>query len=324
MRRFIYKGIVYESNQPLSSHAQATLNGLKELGYSDSITSRGTILAYHGTSKANINSIMKSMTFKGHPWFALDEATAKRYAQTKGPNYIVMPVLLDPDAVSITGGYLTARAEGLTQKGWSSSNSIWHLKDAKENLDESDLTHQTPEHRKPRAPASDKFRTWRGYSNIPVVYHATPMDFREFDVTKSDLGAHFGTYEQAAKRIKNRNDDGGKVLAFFLNIRNPLRLKDEGSFHATAIAGQLLRKGIISKEEFKDISINGSYRSGNEPKYDAMVRQKIIASGYDGVVYKNTMEGSGDSYIVFDPKNIKSATDNNGEFNLDAGDFTQE
>lgn len=173
---------------------------------------------------------------------------------------------------------------------------------------------------KPRKPSTSSFKNWFGYSRIPLVYHATSQNFTIFDIDRSDLGAHFGTKEQAEYVLKHRLGGNGKVMPFWINLHNPLKLKDEGSFNASAIAGQLLRMKLISKELFKEIAIAG-YKE--DKKYNKIVRDILIKAGYDGAYYKNTNEGDANSYIVFDAKNIKSADSNSGEYS-ESPDFTQE
>lgn len=157
------------------------------------------------------------------------------------------------------------------------------------------------------------------YSRVKgVMYHATSADFDVFDTSKSDLGAHFGTQEQANQIAEGRLSYGNKppaIMPVYLNITNPLRLKDDGSFHSEYIADQLVRKGILSKQDAKRIKDEG-WRKNVEN--NAFIREKIEAAGYDGVVYKNTQETAGDSYIAFRPNQVKSATGNSGAFNPDS------
>lgn len=146
------------------------------------------------------------------------------------------------------------------------------------------------------------------YSRIKKpVYHATTAEFEVFDIEKSDLGPHFGTEEQADYVVKNRISGRPGVNPYkkvvLLNISNPIRLKDEGSFHSDAIADQLLRKKLIDKKLATEIKEAG-WRQRRH--YDSMVRQILTRAGYDGVVYKNTHEGDGDSYIVFSANQIRS------------------
>ena len=53
-----------------------------------------------------------------------------------------------------------------------------------------------------RKPSTKEFKQWVGYSKIPVQYHYSNNSFDKVDVTKSDLGFHVGTLEQAEHRKK--------------------------------------------------------------------------------------------------------------------------
>lgn len=184
------------------------------------------------------------------------------------------------------------------------------------------FTTRSPTFRKPQ---TDEFKEWFKRSAVTrVVYHATASNFDAFDTSKGDLGAHFGTIDQA-NYLKNRLAGRGamSIIPVWLSLQNPLRLKDVGSFHADGIARQLEAKGLVKKGDGKriekEIDANWTLRK----KYDPMMRQAIIDAGYDGVVYKNTNEGSGDSYIAFDSSQIKSAIGNNGNFSAKNPDMTK-
>jgi len=169
-------------------------------------------------------------------------------------------------------------------------------------------------------PRTKEFRDWFDGSKVTKpVYHATQSDFNSFDTSLSDLGAHFGNLAQANKiatgmRLGNR--EGTQIMPVWLSIKNPIRLKDVGSFHADGISVQLERKGILPKGYGKRIEreIEGDWKL--RKKYDPIVIAAIKDAGYDGVVYSNTQEGAGDSYIAFEATQIKSATGNTGEFSL--------
>lgn len=112
-----------------------------------------------------------------------------------------------------------------------------------------------------------------------------------YQFSESDNGIHFGTEEQAeyiiAKKRKLFEEEQGDYTGFshiyasFLNIKNMYRTYDAGLKWAAVIS------------EAKN-------------------------NGYDGLVYGNTHEGlyKKDSYVVFHPTQIKSATDNIGSFNI--------
>lgn len=170
-----------------------------------------------------------------------------------------------------------------------------------------------------RAPSTEAFKEWSGrYSKSKargIFYHKTKGDFTVFDTSRGDLGAHFGTLTQAegVARLEG-NGEGANIMPVRLAIRNPLRLKDTGSFHADATAGQLVKKGVISKELAAKINsdIKGDWTL--RKKYNKIVREAIQDKGYDGVVYANEHEGAGDSWIAFEPTQIKSAIGNSGDY----------
>ena len=155
-----------------------------------------------------------------------------------------------------------------------------------------------------------------------VVYHATSAEepFNEFDPEKSDMGIHFGTEEQANRVLEIGRGGGSKkrIIPAYIDLQSPLRLKDTGSFHGWAIADQLLKKGIIDKQLAEQVE-DGDWQQ--ERRFNPIVRDAIIDAGYDGIVYKNTTEGEGDSYILFQANQIKSATGNSGEFSMDNPDI---
>lgn len=134
-----------------------------------------------------------------------------------------------------------------------------------------------------------------------VLCHGTKANFTVFR-TDDELGAHFGTPEQADAvldywRSKGRID-GCNLMPVFLSIQRPLRLIDVGSFRAIGISQQLLQLGILD----------------GPVKDTASAKAAIQAAGFDGVVYANRREGAGDSFIAFRPEQVKSAIGNSGLF----------
>jgi len=101
-----------------------TLGFIQEQGYQDSITDRGTIWVWHGTSAENVQGIESQGSFKGYPFFALDEETAQRFARQAGGRSQLMRVEVDVNSILPTGGYLTTRQEGLVRD----KNGIWRAK----------------------------------------------------------------------------------------------------------------------------------------------------------------------------------------------------
>jgi ADP-Ribosyltransferase in polyvalent proteins len=140
---------------------------------------------------------------------------------------------------------------------------------------------------------SPEFNNWFGDSKVVdeagkplVVYHG---NISEKKINSFDPLTHFGTLEQANQVIKwamenndvdliTMEDDQGYTVkpttyAVFLNIENPLRVKDVGSHEW---------EGLEEKVE------------------------QAKKKGYDGFVYANEYEGEGDSYIPFSSSQVKS------------------
>jgi len=134
-----------------------------------------------------------------------------------------------------------------------------------------------------------------------VVFHGTNKEFEEFKIAgevspykRESVGPHFGTKEQAGFVAKTK---GGKVKEFYLDIKNPIRLEDRNSWSQAGINNQLFEKGIITRAEYDD----------NVYKKETYDTRKILREkGYDGIVYSNTAEGKGDSYIAFSNEQIKT------------------
>ncbi len=82
------------------------------------------------------------------------------------------------------------------------------------------------------------------------------------------------------------------VYSVFLNIRNPFAF------------------------DYKGVQINGKYKDKYPIKYiNARQVKHAIEDGHDGVIYNNIADPYlANNYGVFNPNQIKSATDNNGEF----------
>ena len=144
-----------------------------------------------------------------------------------------------------------------------------------------------------------------------VVYHATSEDF---DTFKGDV-FHFGTRSQADLRtndfkkyldeeIKGLKEKikNAKTQTDFVNGTNALEELEakRKRFENPHLLGVFLNARKIKRE----------YDEGGDWDEKAIKAKK---AGYDGFVYYNNYENDGnDSYAVFSPNQIKSATDNNG------------
>lgn len=173
-----------------------------------------------------------------------------------------------------------------------------------------------------------------------VAHHGTSKDFEVYDPARSnDIGIHFGTAQQAdrASQVMGEHLDGARIAPSYLTIQNPLLVGDifsrGGSGSYTRAAKSLLAtKGMEDVDpSFARAILERAPKAQREKKqeeddsagdiarkdYWDMMKMAVESQGFDGFVYENKVEGKGKSYVVFGPKQIKSATGNTGEFNPD-------
>jgi hypothetical protein len=177
--------------------------------------------------------------------------------------------------------------------------------------------------------ATPEFKKWFGDSKVVdekgnplVVYHGTFANFQSFDKSKTkELGIHFGTDEQANNRIGNdrfvgyidkaynelsSKGLGPNVMPVYLTIENPLWMpSDIGNWGDVEQLKEYFGPAnyeVFTAKEIKKLNSISEFEKALKGK------------GYDGIRYSNEQEGSGDSWIVFDPEQIKSATGNKGTF----------
>ncbi len=138
-----------------------------------------------------------------------------------------------------------------------------------------------------------------------IVYRATPRSSQGFSgdnisYGSSGIGFHFGTRNAAEKILSDHKSEGtpATIKSFQITIRKPIRITDKGTWFADDIAKEIQGKGILTKEEVS--------RIGDD-------RQQLVialkSKGYDGFIYENAVEDAGkDSYIVFEPRQIRSSS----------------
>ena len=166
--------------------------------------------------------------------------------------------------------------------------------------------------------------------SAPETITRTSRVFRGTASTKSDalekpigLGMHFTESSKVASEFAE--GEGGRILSATLNMKNPLRLPDIKGSHedARAVADLLVKKKVLPANYVNDafherLLANGGDTSTTifqQNNIDELARIKNILQeqGYDGIVYKNSVEGGGDSYIVFSPDQIVSALSPEGK-----------
>ena len=125
-----------------------------------------------------------------------------------------------------------------------------------------------------------------------VVLHGTPNgDFYIFDSEKAGsntdqgwLGTGFYFYGNAPEYASQYAGKNGRVLQVYLDIKNPY---------------------IASVEESNRLA------EANDPEMSRMFREQLEDEGYDGVYYNGDLN---EEWVAFRPEQIKSATENNGDF----------
>ena len=153
-----------------------------------------------------------------------------------------------------------------------------------------------------------------------VVYHGTHSKFENFDPRYSfHLGFHFGTLDQAKRRLKTSAKErpllprrGDRIIAAYLSIQNPLESQDAGDWVNSYRVWKTLDKATDGAFGEYDFALNEQ----PVPKRHRLIVSLLKQMGYDGIVYRNQIEGTGESWIAFDPSQIKSI-DNDGTWDAD-------
>lgn len=186
------------------------------------------------------------------------------------------------------------------------------------------------------------FKRWFGESKVVdkngnplVVYHGTQSNFHIINLEKvRDLGFHMGTEGQA---ISFAAGSSPSIMSLYASIERPLHLKDTFDCKFTSAQDtiwQVEKLGVVDTEKANELRrfLLINYQGNNyQDKKGCLwrvwesIRRSILDAGYDGVRYDsgNEREGVGKSWIVFDSRQIKSSTANNGLFDLNNPDITQ-
>lgn len=126
-------------------------------------------------------------------------------------------------------------------------------------------------------------------------------------ISKFKPFTHFGTEGAARERIsakeKENKDKTQELYPVKLEIKNPLRIEDDGGLEGPIeVSNAAMRAGGITEEQYTHIRDN----SKNESMGKKLLKEALVKNGYDGLVYKNAIEDKGtDSYINLFPEQIK-------------------
>lgn len=137
--------------------------------------------------------------------------------------------------------------------------------------------------------------------NPKVVYHATLRSFKTFIRATGDIGFHFGTIAQAEDRIAVEDDDmnsgfpeGSNVYPAYLDIKNPLRLRDAEDWTEFRNVFIALQASKQFPDSFLD-EIQSKVARLSDPAANRVVREELQKKGFDGIVYLNRHENRGEA-----------------------------
>lgn len=165
-----------------------------------------------------------------------------------------------------------------------------------------------------------------------VMYHGSPYNTPEGDTLTEfnkgkGVGIHVGTQEQADNINKlNRgwNSEQYKgnahILPLHINARNPLRVTDREANDPITLIRALHDKKLITDEQRERIRQEGNKNPGLGVWRDT-ARNILQDLGFDSLVYENMVEGAGDSYVLLNPNQLKSAIGNKGTFDPNETDI---
>lgn len=207
---------------------------------------------------------------------------------------------------------------------------------------------------------SNAFKRWFGKSKIVdetgaprVLYHGSTATFKQFKPGADGL-IHVGTAGQAdtilAQKAEYQKDlvgdyvQGSNVVPVLVSMQNPLRMADQ-NWSPLKILSALTKTTLespytklfsideaanLSRQLYRILEVNKGLRT-TDPKFQKLgneiITKAIKQKGYDGIVYQNEFEvdytldeGPQDSYIVFDPVQIKGVS-NSGDYNVGNPNF---
>jgi hypothetical protein len=144
-----------------------------------------------------------------------------------------------------------------------------------------------------------------------AVFHISKEPITEFKqeykTDLSSMGFHFGTAAQAKFRGSQYDFSGSKptLNRVFLKLKNPLRVSHMESFAPDWLADKMVADDLLDEDSYNEWQ-EEEYMPSEQEK-GAYLANILKKQGYDGLVYENEKEGTGDSYVPFSANQIKSA-----------------
>lgn len=149
-----------------------------------------------------------------------------------------------------------------------------------------------PEH--PRAvPGSETVAASKAQEKVTVFRGSSRHGQEKVTDDVGAFGVHFGTEEQALTAASQT--PGGTVRKYELDLKNPLQVTDEQANSPYKLALKLKEMGLIDQERVDEVDQWKTSRIN-----DRRVVNLVKSLGYDSLVYENTAEGPGRSYVALD------------------------
>lgn len=127
---------------------------------------------------------------------------------------------------------------------------------------------------------------WDGYVKM---HHGST---REYGVSSTELGVHFGDEDAANERLMQTGQTSGTADTYWVKIENPVRLKWDPDQWEPYEVWQSLPKDVRAKIES---SFDNSIREITREELKLALQEE----GFDGIKYINTYEG-GESFVAFE------------------------
>jgi len=158
--------------------------------------------------------------------------------------------------------------------------------------------------------AKTKFESAENGRVVPVylkMENPLELDYDPLVVETEDYYVDGSYHNDLLEKILY--DATGKTSAWYENATKEVETILDEVFSA-ADAVDSFATGLLEADDLRDL-----FNSSEIKSFHSALGILIERLGYDGVIYENALEGAGLSYAVFSPAQIKSATDNNGDFN---------
>ncbi len=176
---------------------------------------------------------------------------------------------------------------------------------------------------------TQEFKKWFGNSKIVdengnplVVYHGTDKKFDEFKTDKISSKTDNGVWGRGFYLTPNKSIADGYgdiIMEMYVKIENPLVLdsKEEVSKFSDMMDEYITSiENTLTDEEWLEFMVG----DGLDEAFVGFT-EEILKPKYDGVIYE---DGDHVEIVAFEPNQIKSATDNNGNFDPNSNLITED